>query len=211
MSRLLTRARARGWREAFGSVRDRIGSWVSSSDTLIILSRATDGLARSDIAVRPATAADAPRYARNIGTDTEASFRSRLSESTECYVVEVDGRFVHASWVAREPVWVGEIARWFRPPPAGAWVYESYTSPDHRGQGIYPSVLHALAARMRERGLEELWIGVQASNGASRRAISKGGFEERFEITYSRSLGRLTVDLARVTMPQGGDISSNPP
>ena len=213
MKRFLTRARARGWSEALRAERDRLSSWWSSSDVLIVLSRPADAdfTPQPDLQFRPCSPDDAEKYARDIGTDTRETFAHRLTHHTDCFVVESNGRFVHASWAARERVFVGEIGKYFLPPRGSAYVYESYTRPEARGKGIYPYALSGIASELSSGGVEELWIAVEASNTASRRSISKASFEIRFEVPFSRRFGRLTVDLSEVTMPAGGEISDDPP
>jgi ribosomal protein S18 acetylase RimI-like enzyme len=213
MERFRTRGRARGWGEALNAEFDGLMKWLWSRDTLIVLSRPAGGSfePRDDLVFRACSVADGDRYSTDIGTDTPESFARRLSDKTDCYVVEVDGRFEHASWVSSEPAFIGEIQRWFVPPPRSAYVYESYTRPKMRGRGIYPYALAGISAAVAAKWrVEELWIAVQASNKPSRRAIEKAGFEARFDIAYSCRFGRLTVDLERVTMPQGGEITPRP-
>ena len=178
-----------------------------------MLSRSTDVefTPRADLTFRPSSLGDGVRYERDIGTDSAATFAFRLTHHTDCFIVESGDKIVHSSWVARERAFVGEIGKYFLPPPRSAYIYECYTRPEMRGQGIYPYALAGIASELRSGGIEELWIGVDASNGSSRRSIQKAGFEIRFEIAYSRRFGRLTVDLSGVTMPKGGKISDDPP
>jgi ribosomal protein S18 acetylase RimI-like enzyme len=153
------------------------------------------------LSFRPATALDGARYARDIGTDSAATFRGRLSSATRCFVVESEGRLLHASWVTTAAAWTREIGGYLRVPRGHAYVYESYTLAEARGRGIYPFALLSIAAWLSAEQVHTVWVAVEASNQASRRAVEKAGFEPRFQIHYRRHLGRLRV----TTSGDGGD------
>ena len=143
--------------------------------------------------VRQAGAADAARYAEDIGTDSPSSFSARLRPDVMCFVVEGDGRFLHATWVTTTGAWTREIAAYLVPPSGDAYVYESFTRADARGRGIYPFALAGIVTAMGEAGCAQMWVGVEARNAASRRAIAKADFEEAFTIEYRRRRGRLHI------------------
>ncbi len=129
-----------------------------------------------------------------IGTDSPASFARRLSEATRCWLVIGDGKIAHASWTTTAAAWTREVARYFHPPPGDGYIYESFTSPEVRGRGIYPFALAGMLARMGVEGIDRLWVGVEADNSPSIRAIEKAGFKAAFEVTYGRKLFRTWVD-----------------
>jgi RimJ/RimL family protein N-acetyltransferase len=179
---------------------------VSSEETLSFLVREANGSLPdgSEAKFRKTTIADAPAYARDIGTDSAATFTMRLREATNCYVVEKEGRFVHATWVADGPSWVREIQRYFVPPPGDTYIFESYTRPEVRGRGIYPFAIASLAAELGGQGVHRLWVGVEGHNPASMRAVTKAGFDEAFRILYSRRFGHLNVSLPEGPMADVG-------
>jgi len=193
--KVLNRVRARGPREVAALAIARLKEWVASGQVLLFFVRAASGEAeaRPGLELRGATAADADRYARDIGTDSPTTFRSRLSDGTRCFVVEADGRFVHATWMTTAAAWTRELGRYFQPPPGDAYVYESFTRPEVRGQGVYPFALTTIAAALAARGTKRVWVGVEADNTASLRAVTKAGFERSFEVAYRRRWGRLSV------------------
>lgn len=193
--KLGARIKARGVREVVGVAAQRARDWVSSSEELIVLSRDVGGPApiADGLRFKEATAADAVRYARDIGTDSVFTFRARLANDTRCFVVQADSSFVHATWMTTGAAWTREVGGYLRPPCGHAYVYESFTRAEARGRGVYPFALKAIAAWLAWNGAEVVWVAVEASNRASARAVSKAGFEPRFRITYRRSLGRLEV------------------
>ena len=195
ISRLLNRARARGGAEIADLAAGRVKETLSSRNTLIlnVLPARQMDRAAEDLSFRAATEEDAELYARDIGTDSAATFTARLADDVRCYVVESGGRFLHSSWVTTSAAWAREIAMYLTPPPGDAYVYESFTRADARGRGIYPFALAGIVTALAAEGVERVWVGVEATNLASQRAMDKAGFKEGFRVDFGRKLGRLWV------------------
>ncbi|MDQ3620039.1 MAG: GNAT family N-acetyltransferase [Actinomycetota bacterium] len=195
LRKLVARARARGMVDIVRLSSDRLVENLSSSETLIVFVRPAAGERRpvEGAALRRAGAEDAERYERDIGTDAAETFARRLSETTRSYVVEAEGRFLHASWIATRAAWTRELRAYFRPPPGDAYVFESFTRSDARGRGIYPFALREICHELSTEGFARLWVAVEVDNPSSLRAVTKAGFEEAWRITYRRRLGSLTV------------------
>jgi len=192
--------KARGPLEVVRLAGHRLKEAVSSGDELILCTREAAPLDRpgEGLTLRRATPEDAHRHARDIGTDSEKSFRARLSSDVMCFVVDDGSRLLHSSWVTTTGAWTREIRAFLRPPAGDAYVYESFTREDARGRGIYPFALAGIVTTMAAEGIHNMWVGVEADNAPSRKAIAKAGFEEAFTIRYKRSFGRLTMQ-----SPQG--------
>ncbi|MDP9222950.1 MAG: GNAT family N-acetyltransferase [Actinomycetota bacterium] len=155
------------------------------------------------IEVREATADDAAAYERDIGSDPAPAFRLRLSRpGSTCWLALMDTMIVHASWVETEAAWMGEVARYFVVPPGDAYIYESFTRPEVRGRGLYPTVLRTIAAALGSRGTRRLWIAAEETNRPSLRAIEKAGFAPAFGITMSRRWGRTRVAVSGEAEPR---------
>jgi ribosomal protein S18 acetylase RimI-like enzyme len=152
-----------------------------------------DAPERDDVSFRRATPSDGIAYERDIGTDADSTFRARLTPTTRCYLVEGEGKLLHASWVTKSRAWTAEISGSISPPPGDAYVYESFTRADARGRGIYPFALSSMCADLGAEGARRVWVGVESDNVPSIRAISKAGFTEAFELHFSRRLGRVRV------------------
>lgn len=200
LSKILTRVRTRGPGEVTASLRDQVRSAIGSQGMLEFLTRDTDGedcAETPELSFRSANFADASAYARQIGTDSPATFRARLTDATSCYLVEAGGRIAHASWVTTAGAWTEELRTVVTPPPDSAYVYESFTDPALRGRGIYPLALGCICAELSARGLGTVWIGVESTNLASVRAIAKAGFRPAFSIAFRKTWGRLQVEPAR--------------
>ena len=195
-ARIATRVRARGAGEVLKLGIQRVREWISSSDGIVFLVRPTGGdrPPHDSLTFAQATVDDATRYARDVGTDSAATFRSRLSERTNCFLVLSGDLIAHATWVTTTPAWTRELRAYVVPPDGDAYVYESFTRVEARGRGAYPFALLHISSLLAERGLNRVWVGVEAHNGPSLRAVAKAGFEEAFDVRFRRRLGRLTVD-----------------
>jgi GNAT superfamily N-acetyltransferase len=179
------------------AARDR----VRFDTVLVVLVRPAGGSPPESpaLSIREARDEDATTYERDIGTDLAAAVRRRLaSPGSSCWVAVQGSRIVHASWVATQSAWVGEADRFFVVPPGDAYIYQSFTTPDMRGQGVYPAVLNTISARLGARGIAKLWIAAEKTNHSSLRAIEKAGFTRIFEIEVRRRWGR-----SRVSVPPG--------
>jgi ribosomal protein S18 acetylase RimI-like enzyme len=152
-----------------------------------------DPVAVEGLEFRIATPADADDYARDIGTDSAATFRARLSEATRCVVVVRNGRLAHASWITTAAAWTRELRCYLQPPEGDAYIYESFTTEEARGLGIYPFALRNIVSLLRSEGRGTAWVAVEDDNAASLRAVTKAGFREAFRIPYYRRLGVLKI------------------
>jgi hypothetical protein len=195
-ARIATRVGARGAGEVLRLGMQRVREWISSGDGLIFLVRpaGSDRPSHDSLTFAQATVADAARYARDVGTDSAATFRSRLSETTNCFLVLSGNLIVHATWVTTTAAWTRELRAYVVPPGGDAYVYESYTRVEARGRGAYPFALLHISSFLAGSGVSRVWVAVEAHNGPSQSAIAKAGFEEAFDVRYRRRLGRLHVD-----------------
>jgi hypothetical protein len=195
-ARIATRVRTRGAGEVLRLGTQRVREWISSRDRLVFLVRPTGGdrPSHDSLTFAQATVDDATRYARDVGTDSAATFRSRLSEGTNCFLVLSGDLIVHATWVTTTAAWTRELRTYVAPPAGDAYVYESFTRVEARGRGAYPFALLHISSLLAGRGLSRVWVGVEADNDPSLRAVGKAGFEEAFDVRYRRHVGRLHVD-----------------
>ena len=169
--------------------------FVSSSEQLVVLARASGGAPPEDDELRfvQAVAADGRRYARDIGTDSPTTFAARLSDSTTCFLVTSGDRVLHATWATKRAAWTRELRAYFVVPVGGCYVYESFTRDDARGRAIYPFALKSICSWAEREGLDRVWVGVEASNSPSLTSVAKAGFEPELTISYRRNVGRLEV------------------
>ena len=195
LSRLINRTRSRGAGELADLTTGRVQELWNSKNTLILNVLEAQRVERNSAGLRFREAGpdDAVAYARDIGTDSVTTFVTRLSDDVRCFVVEEEGKLLHSSWLTTTAAWAREIARFLCPPGGDAYVYESFTRADARGRGIYPLALAGILSAMAEEGIRRVWVGVEETNLASRRAMEKAGFAEGFRVEFGRRLGRLWV------------------
>ncbi len=195
LAKAAARAASRGVREVAAEAWDQVRAGVRSQGALKLMIAPTGG-ERPDAELRfaLATEADAEPYARDIGTDSPATFRARLTGTTICCLVYADDKVLHASWVTTSRAWTSEIRAFLVPPAGDAYIYESFTRADARGRGIYPFALGCIRAELAQRGSARAWVGVESDNERSIRAITKAGFVEAFEIRFRRRWGGVKID-----------------
>ncbi len=193
--KVLTRARTRGLREVLATGLARLREFISSGDELVILARPAGGEVpeRDDLEFVNATREDGARYARDIGTDSASTFAARLYDTTHCFLVTDKGKVLHATWATTRSAWTRELGGYLVVPEGDCYVYESFTAADARGQGVYPFGLKGICAWAATQGLKRVWVGVEAGNAASLRAVGKAGFEPQLTISFRRRVGRLEV------------------
>ncbi|MDQ4095819.1 MAG: hypothetical protein M3174_06430 [Actinomycetota bacterium] len=202
MAKVPARIKARGLREVAGLGIQRVREAIRSDDELVFFARPSGGEVPDvpkweGLIFKRAQRSDSAAFARDIGTDSAATFESRLTNGTRCYLVLEGPKILHSTWVTTTASWVREIARYFLPPAGDAYVYESFTRADARGRGVYPFALHHIARDLAGDRVVRVWVAVEADNEPSLRAISKAGFEKSFELSYRRRFGRLTLDPLR--------------
>lgn len=198
--RIVNRARRRGLKEVATLLLHRLRENLWSAETLVLYvapSGRPGAEERPGLTARFASASDAQRYARDIGTDSASTFAARSGPQMRCFVVEEGGRILHSSWVTTGNAWTREIRGYLSPPDGDAYVFESFTRADARGRGLYPYALEHLLAVLAREQIGRVWVGVEDSNIPSRRAIAKAGLEEGFSLTYRRRLGLLFLDPPR--------------
>lgn len=202
LAKFVTRAKARGVAEASEALWSQLRGMVGSHVEIVFFERATGGVPeRTDVQAVRATPGDADAYARDIGTDSAGTFAKRLTATTDCWMVWKGGHIVHATWVTTSAAWTSELGLYFCPPVGSAYLYESYTPPSARGQGLYTFALRAIGAHLGEEGMQTMWIGVPSDNPASLKAVRNAGFEESFRARANKRLARISIDI-----PRSGDV-----
>ena len=191
LAKTLNRVRARGPMELWELVSSRVRDNVWSEDVLVVFCSQAGGEPPDggELHLAVALPADAAAYAHDIGTDSEGTFVSRLSDKSICYLVRDGERILHSSWVSLHAAWTRELRGYVVPPPGDAYVYESFTRSDARGRGVYPFALRGMRADLASKGVGRVWVAAEADNAASLRAIEKAGFEEHYRLAYRRRFG----------------------
>ena len=123
--------------------------------------------------------------------ETEDAARSRLETQSARWE---SGAALHLS-IECPPIsaGVGQISL-SREPEPDTWLLGYWIVPDKWGQGFATECASAvLALAMNELGARSVWAGTAPSNQASRRVLSKLGFEFRNENPCGYTVGALVV------------------
>ncbi len=112
----------------------------------------------------------------------------------ECFMAVDDGRCVHYSWMSKRALNISEVGYLGDLSAGSHWIYNSYTSPSHRGRSIFPRALQKMteAALAQDGGI--VWAGVRDTNASSVRGLCRAGFKEAFvmeEKTFLSSMKTL--------------------
>lgn len=102
----------------------------------------------------------------------------RFSEGEILYTITKNGVLAHYGWMTRG----GKTHRFtvvnmsFESPPDSIILYNFYTEPKFRGQGLYQKNLRQMLSDCSEAGCKEVYIGSNQTNIPSRHVIEKTGF-----------------------------------
>lgn len=102
----------------------------------------------------------------------------RFSQGEILYTITKDGVLAHYGWMTRG----GKTHRFtvvnmsFESPPDSIILYNFYTDPKFRGQGLYQKNLRQMLSDSAGAGCKEVYIGANQTNIPSRHVIEKMGF-----------------------------------
>lgn len=113
----------------------------------------------------------------------------RLEKADRCCVGVREERVVGYCWLGRGEVSIAEISRSILVAPDEVYYYDAYTVPECRGQSIFPALLVRMLEADRAQGLARALIFAMSTNHASRRAISKAGFQQFRDVEMLTVLG----------------------
>ena len=117
-------------------------------------------------------------------------FRSRFERGEYVWTAHNSAdRIVSYCWVTRRPVEIGEISCAISPRPDEIYLYDAFTFTEHRGQNLYPAIMHRILLHSHEAGLQRALIFVMSDNVASIRGVRKAGFREFQRVTYYNFVG----------------------
>lgn len=126
------------------------------------------------------------------GEKQQALYRARFEAGDQVCVVSHNGDLAHVSWFGVRQYLdadyeLGPNHSWALEHPA-ALIYDCWTAPQQRGQGLYPTILGILSAKLLQDN-PEVWIYCLIENKASRRGIEKAGFAYRGQLKSWRFFG----------------------
>jgi SAM-dependent methyltransferase/GNAT superfamily N-acetyltransferase len=123
--------------------------------------------------------------------------RNRLEAGHLCFVARYEGRIVSAAWIATERVWIDYLACEIRLAADEAYLYESFTSPESRGQNIPAVRATHEAQHFRDAGYRRLVAVIMPENTPALRHAEKAGWHPFGMMGYVK-LGPWRWDFCRV-------------
>jgi CelD/BcsL family acetyltransferase involved in cellulose biosynthesis/GNAT superfamily N-acetyltransferase len=124
----------------------------------------------------------------------------RIDSGVRPYTVVRDGVLVHYGWLTQrsKKSFITEVQHEYQYPPNSAVMWDFYTRPSHRGQGLYSqSMKQILSDAASVPGTDFIYIAVLADNVASRKAIERVGFQYHESLTRKMRFGRPTFSVGR--------------
>ena len=126
--------------------------------------------------VRRATEADFARFRdADRPLSRHAEFRDRFGLDA-CYLGFMGGDLAHVAWIYYPNEQHLHPTRFRRLAPTEVCIANCVTMPGFRGRGVYPALLQALLARVRDEGYRDCYMYVEKENAASQRGVMKAGF-----------------------------------
>jgi CelD/BcsL family acetyltransferase involved in cellulose biosynthesis/GNAT superfamily N-acetyltransferase len=117
----------------------------------------------------------------------------RIEEGSVAYSIQLDKQLAHCGWlVAQSQSYMSEVEQLMTFPPDSIALYDFYTDPKFRGQGLYrATVAHMLCAAFARPQTQFVYISVLADNLPSRHVIETMGFEYQASFFMTRRFGKL--------------------
>ena len=134
----------------------------------------------------------------------------RLSQGEVCWVVKVEGEIVSYVWVAFRQEQVEELCKAVKLQEGEFYLYDAFTVPEWRGKGIYPAILSRQLQHFKEEGFKRALIFTVEENIASRRGITRSGFNHFQTIEITKILNFAFYKYDPKTPPSEAEVSFVP-
>lgn len=107
---------------------------------------------------------------------TRGDIDDRLRAGQLCFVARHQGRVVAAAWLTMQPLWLSFLGCRIDVGSGEAHVYDKFTMPAYRGQGIANAVRIYHLRHLQRAGFRRATGAVLPENVSSLRDDAKGGF-----------------------------------
>lgn len=146
--------------------------------------------------IRRITASDLERIGNEIGHITQMRFSARL-DASQGYFAQDAGNILGWIWVTRKtrpkegaPPFLYRIT----PPRTAAYIYDVYTVPTARNQGVMKALLRHLLVELKQNGIEWVFMTHDQGNRAMQQLARNNGFSIAGRLFYRRFLWRHKQD-----------------
>jgi GNAT superfamily N-acetyltransferase len=98
----------------------------------------------------------------------------RMARGCRCFGAWLDDDLAGYGWLSTGPEWIGEVELEIRPEGGEGYIWNCFTLPDHRRQGVLRALLAGIRTSAQADGLRRLWIGSVAI--PAEKAFGQSGF-----------------------------------
>jgi GNAT superfamily N-acetyltransferase len=119
----------------------------------------------------------------SLQSRSEVEMIRRFAEGHRAYVALRSDEPAAWGWVATQTARIGELESSFTIPSGERYLWNFVTRQDHRGQGIYPRLLDAIA-NAEESEAKRFWVAYAPENHASGAGIRKAGFADVAALSF---------------------------
>lgn len=118
---------------------------------------------------------------------TRARVVDRLRAGHLCFVARHEGRVVSTCWATTRRAWSAFLACEIDLTVADAYLFDAFTDPHHRGQGVAPALCQHQLRYLQQAGCRRAIRATALGNRPAMRAHAKSGFRP------TGTLGRLKI------------------
>lgn len=134
----------------------------------------------------------------------------RLSTGDLCFTARHESALVSTTWACRSKHWVPDLHYMWHVAPGEVYLYDSYTDPQHRGEGLSPALKTHILRYFRNLEVERALTVVAPENAACLCSNAKAGFRpcgdlRCFSIGWGLHLHRRRGFASASTASPGGD------
>src|SRR5215467_896189 len=157
---------------------------------------------RSGVRIAPVGGAEAAALAVAMEVP-ESEVVGRLLRGCRVFAAWQGDEIASYCWISAHREHVGELARDLSLPAGESYVWDCATVPQHRGQGLYRSLLRRIAETLAGEGQRRVWIGATSTNEVSNRTFATVGFLLAASIVSLRLAGHGVI--VRLRGARGAD------
>ena len=138
-----------------------------------------------------------------MGPGSTTEVVRRFQSGVQCYGAWVGSELAAYGWVSFREEYVGEFKVWVRLVPGEAYIWDCFTLPAYRRQGLYSGLLVYMLGQLEKDNECRIWIGADLDNLPSQRGIARAGFRVVADIALARVLAvRLVWVQGRAGVPE---------
>jgi GNAT superfamily N-acetyltransferase len=130
---------------------------------------------RAPIVIGVLTNAEVTEYLQFYPSLGINDVRRRLEAGDVCFTARRDGCLVSVGWVATHQAWQHYLSREIPLADDEVYLYDIYTSPSCRGQGLSPALEAEIVRHYRTAGYRRMLRLILPENRASLRVAEKSG------------------------------------